>query len=40
MGYHGLENIEVAKFMLGNRGVNQGFIITESCVHNTPCIWM
>ncbi|XP_028393179.1 uncharacterized protein LOC114517591 [Dendronephthya gigantea] len=31
---HGLENIEVARYMLRNRGVARGSIITGSSVHN------
>eukprot|EP00794_Sanderia_malayensis_P013246 gene13246-14606_t len=31
---HGLENIEVAKYMIESRGTNRGSIITGSSVHN------
>ena len=31
---HGLENIEVAKYMIDNRGTNRGSIITRSSVRN------
>lgn len=30
----GLENIEVARFMLESRGINRGSIITGTSVHN------
>lgn len=32
---HGLENVDVARFMLKNRGYGRGSMITGSSVHNT-----